>query len=263
MFTIDRVLTNAGSQALEAERRNLRIERSTAFLRRRFPDRIAHLGDGDLAEYTTAHFAGMARGGLVSEQDQLSALAPAIYWGQSWWDDDMPASMLSHGGHWEGPATPRAFLSRCLTGLEIWHKAMCADLGNRNRVATLMQSLYSDQRAIAARGTDPRVWCAEFAPAIWSLMDENARHNHTAQAVRNAARVLPSFQDGILFACIGLVLGVNFAQNPLYPQFARALAGEEPDGASSRPEAGADARRLALGQALVAYWKQIEGEPEQ
>ncbi len=254
MFTLDRVMTARGLEALATERHKLRIARATAFMRRRFTARVAHISDPALAVYARTQFAAMERGGLGAEQDQLTALAPAVLWGGNWWDDDMPLGMQLRAGHWDEIRSSRVLLSRALAGLDLWHGAMRRDLADRHRVAQLLHELYADPRGIAQRGRDAHPWCAQFAPAVWSLMDESTRAGHIAKAAKNAADHLPSFQDAILFACLGLVLGVDFDRNPLYPQFAEALS--LPDEAGSQP----DQRRIALGHALVDYWKQIEKE---
>lgn len=244
-------MTVAGSQALNAERHILRINRAVAFLRRNFASRVAHLGDAELQNYAVKHLDSLARSELTSAQDQLSAFAPAIYWGPTWWNEHMPVSMLVHCGHWDAPLAPQAQLSRCLAALDIWHAALVSDLSDRNRAANILHELYIDPRAAAHRGRDVHNWCAQFAPQIWSLMDDNSRHGHIAAAAKIASRCLYSFQDEIMFACVGLVLGVNFVDNPLYPQFRTALEGHE-----HRPT---DDVRISLGTALVSYWQQIDG----
>lgn len=113
-------------------------------------------------------------------------------------------------------------------------------------------NFYTDPHLLARHGRNPHVWCEAFAPKLWSLLPEQARHGHCTTAAAIAARYLPSFQDGILFACVGLVLGVRFSENPLYPQFHAALL--------SQDDRTPDEIRIELGNALVSYWQQIAGD---
>lgn len=270
-------MTPAGLRALAAEREARRVARAVSFLHRHLGPRVAHLDSGALTAYTRDRLTEFGRQGLDDEQDQLCALLPAVMWGRGWAGDAMPQAMLPLAGHWEQPQNPRQRLSQALTALDIWHAAMQHDLADRHRAASVLYALYADPRARARIGRDPRDWCARFAPAIWALIPQAARDAHCADAALRARRWLPAPQDEILFACLGLVLGVGFADDPLYPQFAAAIGNGRdtgPDGdiwttppdpgAKSAPVAGdlTDRARLALGDALADYWTQISKEDE-
>lgn len=247
-------MTAAGAQALASERLALRTKRATAFLRRNFLGRIGHLNDAALADYTTERLSEFASTGIVSEQDQLSALALTIHWGPGWRHDHMPGGLMLHAGKWAAPQTPRQRLSQSLGALDVWHEAVQADFADRNRAASVLYELYTDPRIIARHGRDPHVWCQKFVPSLWALLPDRARYGHCTTSAAMAARYLPSFQDAILFACLGLVLGVRFSEDPLYPQFRTVLIhyrDHDPDDV-----------RAVLGNALVSHWQQIVREEQ-
>ncbi|MDO5603611.1 MAG: hypothetical protein Q4G25_00480 [Paracoccus sp. (in: a-proteobacteria)] len=251
MFSLDRVMTPAGTAALAAEQRALRLRRAADFLREGFAPRVAHLDDVALQDQTARMLDNAATRGLENPRDQFTAMVPELFWGPGWADDDMPAAMMAAAGNWDQPA-PRAQLSRALAGLDIWDRAVRTDLADRHRAASVLHQLYADPRAAAFAGRDPGTWCAAFAPALWSLMPDPARAGHCAAARANAARYLPDVRDHALFACLGLVLGVGFAENPLHPRIRAALAGPA--------QRAADEIRVTLGQAVVALWQQITEE---
>lgn len=247
MITLDRAITPAGRNALETERALLRHRRAASFLRRSFGARTSHLDDAALAAFTAVTLARLADEGLTVEQDQLGALALVIHWGPGWQADAMPLGLLHAVGRWEGRLGPRQVLSRSLAALDLWHDAISRSLADRNRTASVLRDLYSEPRLVARRGLDPANWCAEFAPQLWQMLPNDARAGHCVAAAARARRHLPDRQDEAMFACIGLTLGVGFDDNPQYPQFRAALA-----------KADVEERRVALGQALVAFWQQIE-----
>lgn len=246
-------MISAGAQALAYERLVLRTRRATAFLRRNFPGRIGRLDDTPLAAYTTERLSEFASTGIVSEQDQLSALALTIHRGAGRRHDHMPDGLMLHAGKWAAPQTPRQQLSQSLGALDISHEAQ-ADLTDRNRAASVLYELYTGPRIIARRGRDPRIWCEKFAPGLWALLPDRARYGHCRTSAAIAARYLSSFHDAILFACLGLAPGVGFSEDPLYSQFRTALIhhrDHDPDGV-----------RVALGNALISHWRQIVGKEQ-
>lgn len=247
MITLDRAITPAGRNALATERALLRHRRATSFLRRRFGVRTSHLDDAALANFAAVTLARLADEGLTDEQDQLTALALVIHWGPGWQADAMPLGLLSAVGRWEGRLGPRQVLSRSLAALDLWHDAISRSLADRNRTASVLRDLYSEPRVVARRGLDPANWCAAFAPEVWRLLPSDARAEHCVAAAARARRHLPDRRDEAMFACIGLTLGVGFDDDPLYPQFHAALA-----------KVDAEERRVALGQALAAFWQQLE-----
>lgn len=212
VFTLDQTMTPAGLQALASERHAMRARRAAAFLRRHFGPRIQHLNDDDLMEYAAERLRDFGQWGLANEKDQFSALPLAVYWGRGWQTDHMPGGLAALAGSWAQPQTPRQQLSQSLAALDLWHEALLDDLSDRNRVASILHELYSSPRAIVERGRDAHRWCAEFAPRIWTMMPDNTRYGHCTTAAAIAARYLPDFQDHVLFACIGLILGVRFAE---------------------------------------------------
>lgn len=248
MLTLDKVMTAAGISALRHERRMDRMDRAVAFLRRNFPLQLAHLGDQTLSNLVPAMMERTEAEGWNEEQVQLSALAPELYWGQGWQRHPVPIAMMHRAGTWQEPLAPRQRLSRALAGLDIWHAAISADLAEPLRMLKTAERLFSDPRAFQ-RQSDAAVWCAEFAPNLWKLLPGETRAEHCHLAKNDAAARSKDARDAVLFACLSLPLGLGFAANPLFPAFAQAYSEPQWD--------NDDERRLALGRAIVEYWRQI------
>ena len=244
---LEALLTPAARRVLAGERLARYEREAVAFLRARFAPAMALVDDAAARLVVRTAYGHARLRGVTTTRGHLSYLVPVMFWGSHFETDPLHAAALRRAG-WtgaDGAPRPGAAFAPLTAEVDAWTVAVASDTASPQRIARGVAELAAgpfDAAAFPQR-------LATLWPARNRAVSPADGGAFVAAAADVAQRAGLSAPDVALYGALAPYFGYRFGEDPRFPWAQRALATSD-----------ADARRLALGQGVAAYWTAMTGD---
>lgn len=248
MASVHQFITPAGADAYRLEKKLDEQRKAVAFLQGPFARETAGLDAAALAEIARLGLSHAGQRGITALRDRQRYLIPAMFWGSFFEQDPQYHRALSRCWWFDAQGLPTGstHISAVIAEIDRMQARIAPDLSDPRRPVETLALLYrrhSGETVTRAILIDTMAKCW---PARFALMEGPVLDAYLVAAEEPVRRFQLRSVDAVAYVCLSMHLGVRFVDDPRFPWARRAL---EPDG---RPD---EERRLAFGQAVLAYWR--------
>lgn len=253
MPSVSDFLTPASLQSYHRERQRDEEQQACVFLRRAFAARTALLNDEELLHVVRFGLAHAEQRGIRNMRDRQRYLIPVMIWGSFFELDPQYRAALSRCWWIDSKdrRTNSTHVSAVIAEIDQLNAEIVEDSSDMRRPVKVLAELYRDhtgQMATRALFVDAMEKCW---PRRFKLLQQRGIDSYLTATDDVLRRYELRSVDAVAYMCLAMFFGFRFADDPRFPWARTAL---RPDGRTD------EERRLALGKAVLAYWRATRPE---